>query len=73
VHDKAIFKASFYLAKKDGKDSIALLVECVHAALQSQALQGATRVYLVLEGRGSFTINDKKKKTLRRMMFFYYF
>ena|SRR3989344_1780906 len=56
--DHIDFKASFYLEKSDGKALNALLVDCKKRHYRAR-LNGATRIYLVLEGSGTFTINDE--------------
>jgi hypothetical protein len=60
VHDKGSFKVSFYVAKKDRSDFNALLVDCVTDHYKTK-LKGAARVYLIIDGSGTFTINDKKE------------
>jgi hypothetical protein len=59
-YDKGSFRARFYSEKKDRTDFNALLVECVTGHYQTK-LKGATRVYLILEGSGTFTINGIKE------------
>lgn len=56
--DREAFNGNKYVEKKDGKGFNALLVHCVTRHYKTK-LKGATRMYLILEGRGTFTINDE--------------
>ena len=60
LHDKGAFKARFYVEKKDRADFNALLVECVTGHYKTK-LKNAARVYLVIEGNGTFTINGTRE------------
>ena len=60
LHDKGAFKARFYTEKKDRSDFNALLVDCITRHYKTR-LKGAARMYLIVEGTGSFTINGKKE------------
>jgi len=61
LHDEGSFKARFYCEKKDRDDFNALLVECVTGHNKTK-LKAAARTYLILEGSGTFTINDNKEE-----------
>ncbi len=60
LHDKGDFQARFYVEKGDRIDFNALLVDCLTRHYKTK-LKGAARMYLVLEGDGSFTVNGKKE------------
>lgn len=56
--DRGEFKGNVYVQKHDGKGFNALLVDCVTGHYKT-GLKNATRAYFVLEGSGTFTINDQ--------------
>ncbi|MFA6520709.1 MAG: hypothetical protein WCT44_03860 [Candidatus Paceibacterota bacterium] len=56
--DRGDFNGNKYLEGKD-KGFNALMVNCVTRHYKTK-LKNATRAYLVIEGNGSFVINDKK-------------
>ena len=58
--DREGFSGDIYVGKEDQKGFNALLVDCVTRHYKTK-LTGAIRMYLVLEGSGTFTINDKKE------------
>ena len=68
LHDKGAFKAHFYVGKKDRPDFNALLVDCVTDHYKTK-LNGAARVYFVIEGSGTFTINEKTESAERYDLF----
>ena len=57
--DKGDFKGNIYVAKKGGKKFSALLVECITRHYKTR-IKGVSRMYLVIEGTGTFTINEQK-------------
>ncbi len=56
VIDVKDFVAKFYVEKKDNKGFNSLLVDCLTGHYKT-LLKDARRMYLVLEGSGTFTIN----------------
>ncbi len=54
--DRTDFTGNVYVTKDDEKGFNALLVDCLTDHYKTK-LTGATRVYLVLQGKGRFTIN----------------
>ena len=57
--DRQAFSGNVYVGKNADKGFNALLVECLTRHYKTK-LTGATRVYLVLEGSGVFTINGQR-------------
>ncbi len=57
--DRSDFNGRVYLKGEDGKGFNALLVECLTRHYKTK-LKNAVRVYFVIEGNGTFTINNKK-------------
>src|SRR3989344_7812239 len=57
--DRGEFKGNVYVEKADNRGFNALLVDCLTGHYKTR-LKGAVRGYLVLEGGGTFTINDKE-------------
>jgi|SRR3989344_1397806 len=66
--DAKDFTANFYVEKKDGREFNALLVNCLKRHYKTK-LTGATRAYIVLEGSGWFTINDRKEEAHQHDLF----
>ena len=66
--DREAFNGNLYVQKNDNKGFNALLVHCVTRHYKTR-LTGATRAYLVLEGEGTFSINDKKEKAEKDDLF----
>ena len=60
VKDKGDFLARFYLTKEQSKDVSLVCVECRTRHYKTK-MKGAKRMYLILEGSGSFIINDKRE------------
>ncbi len=58
--DRGGFSGNVYVDKEEGKSFSALLVHCVTGHYKTR-LKDATRVYIVTEGSGSFTINGKEE------------
>lgn len=58
--DRKDFNGNLYIEKDDGKGFNALLVTCLTRHYKTRLI-GASRLYLVLEGNGTFTIDDKKE------------
>src|SRR3989338_2266133 len=58
--DKVDFKGNIYVGKKDGNGFNALLVECITRHYKTR-LRGASRMYLVIEGTGTFTMNEQQE------------
>ncbi|HEY4513324.1 MAG TPA: AraC family ligand binding domain-containing protein [Candidatus Paceibacterota bacterium] len=56
--DRTDFNGNVYVKAEDGKGFSALLVNCITSHYKTK-LKNATRTYLVIEGAGTFTINDK--------------
>lgn len=56
--DREEFTGNLYVEKADGKGFNALIVDCITGHYKTK-LTGAVRVYLVIEGLGTFTINDE--------------
>lgn len=57
--DREAFKGNVYVDKQDNRGFNALLVECVTRHYKTK-LKGASRMYLVVEGTGTFTINGTR-------------
>jgi mannose-6-phosphate isomerase-like protein (cupin superfamily) len=57
--DVGDFKGALYLDKKDNEDFNVLLIDCVTRHFKMR-LVGARRTYFVLEGSGTFAINDER-------------
>ncbi|MBV9159153.1 MAG: hypothetical protein JO019_00985 [Candidatus Kaiserbacteria bacterium] len=57
ISDHGDFIANFYVKKEDGKPFNALIVDVLKGHYKAR-LKGAARVYLVLDGKGTFTINE---------------
>jgi hypothetical protein len=53
------FNGNVYIKKADNKGFNALLVNCITNHYRAR-LKNATRAYLVLEGKGSFVVNEKE-------------
>ncbi len=68
LHDKGAFTARFYIERKERSDFNALIVDCVTSHYKTK-LKGAVRIYLVIEGSGTFTINGKKEEAHRYDLF----
>jgi len=62
--DRDAFNGNLYVEKKDDKGFNALLVHCLTRHYKTR-LKSATRMYLVLEGVGTFTINDDKQDAVK--------
>jgi hypothetical protein len=58
--DRGDFIGKVYIEGKDGKGFNALLVECLTRHYKTR-LKNAARAYLIVEGSGTFTINNKKE------------
>src|SRR3989344_1733317 len=56
--DQGDFNGNVYIDGKEGKGFNALLVECITRHYKMR-LKNAVRAYLILEGKGSFTINGQ--------------
>jgi len=61
VHDKKDFIAKFYVTKSKNPNFNALLVECITGHYKTK-LKNATRIYFIIEGHGTFTINGLTEK-----------
>ena len=61
IHDHKDFVAKFYVKKEDGQPFNALLVECNTRHHKTKLIK-ATRMYFVISGNGSFTINGRKEE-----------
>ena len=59
--DRGDFTGNVYVAKDEGKGFNALLVDCLKGHYKTK-LKNATRVYLVLQGKGTFMINGETKE-----------
>ena len=59
VYDLKDFAAKFYVEKKDGRGFNALIVDVVTNHYKTK-LTGALRMYLVIDGTGTFILNDKE-------------
>jgi hypothetical protein len=55
--DREAFNGNVYVKKEDEKGFSALIVHCLSRHYKTKLLS-ASRMYLVLEGVGTFTVND---------------
>ncbi len=58
--DTGAFSGNVFIDKEDGKGFNALLVNCVTEHYKTR-LKGATRIYVITEGSGTFTTNGEEK------------
>ena len=58
--DQTTFNGNSYLDKKDGKGFDVFTVHCL-SRHPKHKLSGASRVYFIIEGSGTFTVNDAKE------------
>ncbi|MDE1966230.1 MAG: hypothetical protein KGI41_03250 [Patescibacteria group bacterium] len=58
--DRGDFNGKVYVEGEDRKGFNALLVECITRHYKTR-LKNAIRGYLVVEGSGTFTVNDRKE------------
>lgn len=56
--DNGPFSGNVYVEKKDGKGFNILLVNCVESHYKTKLIS-ATRLYFVVEGSGTFIIDEK--------------
>src|SRR3989344_2938270 len=66
--DRGEFSGNLYVAKNQKEAFNALLVHCVTGHHKTK-LTGAARMYLVLEGEGTFTINDRTETAAKNDLF----
>ena len=66
--DREAFNGNVFVEKKDEKGFNALIVHCLTRHYKTK-LNGAVRMYLVLEGEGTFTINEKKESAQKDDLF----
>ncbi|HLD81134.1 MAG TPA: hypothetical protein VJA40_03975 [archaeon] len=61
VHDKKDFVAKVYVTKSQDRPFNALLVEVLKRHYKVR-LKNSTRLYFVIKGNGTFTVDGKKEK-----------
>jgi hypothetical protein len=66
--DREAFNGNLFVEKKDNKGFSALIVHCLTRHYKTK-LKAATRMYLVLDGKGTFTINDEVQSAEKDDMF----
>jgi hypothetical protein len=66
--DREAFNGNLYVEKKDSKGFSALIVHCLTRHYKTK-LKAATRMYLVLGGEGTFTINDEVQSAQKDDLF----
>lgn len=68
IHDKKDFIAKFYVEKRQNLGFNALLVDCLKKHYRTK-LKNAIRLYFIIEGQGTFTI-DGVKESAKQYDFF---
>jgi mannose-6-phosphate isomerase-like protein (cupin superfamily) len=68
IKDKGDYVAKFFLNKTQSEDVSIIFVECRRRHYKTM-MKGAKRMYFILDGTGTFTINDKTEQIARHDLF----